>query len=80
MVSEEGSARIWARLDELKEMMIRMLAIQGERDKDCARHDGCIVELKNRVRALEINQARWTTLAALGASLLTAVVNKYFVG
>lgn len=79
-MSEEGAARIWARLDELKELMTRVLAIQEEREKVHLRHERCLSQLKDRVRQLEINQGRWSALAAMISAVLTAGAVRFFVG
>ena len=69
MSVEDNSARIWARLDELREMLTRLLAVVDEREKNCARNEACINMLKERVRQLEINQAK-----VLGAATLLSVI------
>lgn len=79
-MSEESIARIWARLDELKELMTRMLAVQEEREKINLRHERCLGQLKDRVRQLEINQGRWSALAAMISAVLTAGAVRFFVG
>lgn len=80
MVNEADSVRIWARLDELKELLTRVLTVQSEREKDCVRNEQCIALLKDRVRQLEINQGRWSALAAGVSAVLTAGAVKFFVG
>lgn len=79
-MSEEGIARIWGRLDELKELLTRVLAVQAEREKNCVRNEQGLSILKDRVRQLEINQGKWSSLAAIGSALLTAGAIKLFVG
>jgi len=79
-MSEEGVTRIWARLDELKELMTRVLAIQEEREKVHLRYERCLSQLKDRVRQLEINQGRWSALAAMVSAVLTAGAVRFFVG
>lgn len=75
-----GDERIWERIDELKGMLAKVLAVLDEREKNCSRHDACINSLKERVRKLEIDQGKWSMLAAIGSAMLTAAAVKVFVG
>jgi len=79
-MSDEDRVRIWARLDELKELLTKVLTVQVEREKACLRNERCISQLKDRVRLLEINQGKWSALAAMISAVLTAGAVKFFVG
>lgn len=79
MPEDQDRVRVWARLDELKEMMTRLLAVHGEREKNCQRNEACIASVKERVRLLEVGQAKWASLAAVGSAVLTAAAIKIFV-
>lgn len=68
-MGEEGVARIWGRLDELKQMLTRVLAVQDEREKNCKRHDVCISKLKDQVHDLELSRAE-----AKGKAMVLAVI------
>ena len=71
-MGDEDRVRIWARLDELKEMLTRVLAVQQEKEKACVKNERCLSQLKDRVRGLEINQAK-----VIGAATLLSVVIGY---
>jgi len=73
----QGSeSRVWKRLDELKEMITTLLAVQGEREKNCQRHDVCLNKLKDQVHSLELSRAESrgkAMILAVVASALTSV-------
>ncbi|MDR1044697.1 MAG: hypothetical protein LBP33_06205 [Candidatus Adiutrix sp.] len=80
MDDDQDRIRVWAKLDELKTLQVKTLAVLEEREKFCARHEACLTNLKERVRKLEIDLAKYAGLSALISSALTAAVVKIFVG
>lgn len=79
-MSEESTKRLWAELSELKELLVRALAVQDEREKSCNRQRSRLNRLDEQMRHVEINQAKWSVLAAIGSAVLTAGAVKLLVG
>ena len=79
-MGEENTARLFNRLDDQDRKLTRLLTICEERDKDCARHDGNIAKLKDRIHKVEIDQAKWSALSSIASAVLTAGAIKLFVG